>query len=207
MPVQIHEREGKSKELLGLLDAKLGRQILSASIDLGDAVISIAREGMLDFFRLLKLDAELQFSLLSDITAVDRLDETEERFEVVYHLVSLPTEHRLRIKIAVGEDSASLSSITSLWAGANYLEREVWDMYGIAFEGHPDLRRILMYDEFKGFPLRKDYPVQGKQPRIPLRHPEVENTARLMKRPLLVQISRKKDRSAERKHGDMTAPA
>lgn len=207
MPVQTHEREAKSKELLGLLDTKLGRQILSASVDLGDAVITIAREGMLDFFRLLKLDAELQFSLLSDITAVDWFDNAEERFEVVYHLVSLPTKHRLRIKIAVGEDSASLSSITSLWAGANYLEREVWDMYGITFEGHPDLRRILMYDEFKGFPLRKDYPVQGKQPRIRLRHPEVENTARLMKRPLLVQISRKKDRSPKREHGDMIPPA
>jgi len=107
---------------------------------------------------------------------------------VVYQLLSIPNRSRLTIKVPVSEDSPEVASATSLWSGASFLEREVWDMFGIRFSGHPDLRRILMYEEFVGHPLRKDYPVQGKQPRIPLRGPEVENTARRMIRPDLVTI-------------------
>ena len=92
------------------------------------------------------------------------------------------------------EENPEVDSLTGLWSVTNFLEREVWDMYGIKFKNHPDLRRIMMYDEFEGHPLRKDYPVQGKQPRVQLRHPEVENTARLMQRPALVQINSKKEK-------------
>jgi NADH-quinone oxidoreductase subunit C len=126
--------------------------------------------------------------MLLDVTAVDWLDSRPERFEVVYQLLSLSTASRLTVKVAVSESSPELPSATALWHSANFLEREVWDMFGIRFQGHPDLRRILMYEEFQGHPLRKDYPVQGKQPRIPLRMPEVENTARRMQRPDLVAI-------------------
>jgi len=186
--VSFNESGVKSQELLELLNSKLGGQIVSSGVELGDAVIVINRENLIDFFRLLKLDSELSFNMLVDLTVVDWMDHREARFEVVYHLLSLNTKHRLRVKIAVSEDDPALDSITSLWTGANYLEREAWDMYGVTFRGHPDLRRILMYDEFKGHPLRKDYPVQGKQPRIQLRYPEVENTARKMQRASLVQI-------------------
>jgi len=119
---------------------------------------------------------------------------SEDRFEIVYHLLSIPGLKRLRIKVALSEDKPEIDSATDLWTAANFLEREVWDMYGIKFRGHPDLRRILMYEEFQGHPLRKDYPVQAKQPRVPLRMPEVENTARDMKRPTLVQIRKSADR-------------
>jgi NADH-quinone oxidoreductase subunit C len=88
------------------------------------------------------------------------------RFVVVYHFFSLPLKHRLRVEVPVEEDHAEVDSLTSLWPGADWLEREVWDMFGIRFRGHPNLKRLLMYDEFVGHPLRKDYPVNKRQPLI-----------------------------------------
>jgi len=90
----------------------------------------------------------------------------DARFAVVYHFYSLAHRHRLRLVVPVEETAAELDSLTSLWPGANWLEREVWDMFGISFRGHPDLKRILMYEEFEGYPLRKDYPVKKRQPLI-----------------------------------------
>ena len=90
----------------------------------------------------------------------------KERFAVVYHFYSTARKHRLRVVVPVEEKAAEVDSLTALWVGANWLEREVWDMFGIAFRGHPDLKRILMYDEFDGHPLRKDYPVKKRQPLI-----------------------------------------
>lgn len=184
-----------SQRLLELLTTKLGSQIREAKIDLGDVVIRIPRQGMVDLFRLLKMDAELLFDLLLDVTVVDWMDKAEERFEVVYHLLSLKHLFRLRIKIWTAESKPEVDSLTSLWSAANFLEREAWDMYGVNFAGHPDQRRILMYDEFVGHPLRKDYPVQAKQPRIPLRSPEVRNTAVDMERPALVRINPRSGRN------------
>ena len=88
------------------------------------------------------------------------------RFVVVYHFYSMAHKHRLRLVVPVEEAVAEVDSLISLWAGANWLEREVWDMFGIRFRGHPDLKRILMYKEFEGHPLRKDYPVNKRQPLI-----------------------------------------
>jgi len=88
------------------------------------------------------------------------------RFTLVYHFYSIIHKHRLRLVVPVEETDASVNSLISLWPGADWLEREVWDMFGIAFRGHPDLRRILMYEEFEGHPLRKDYPVKKRQPLI-----------------------------------------
>jgi len=90
----------------------------------------------------------------------------EARFAVVYHFYSLKHKHRIRLVVPVEESEPELDSLTSLWPGANWLEREVWDMFGIRFQGHPDLKRILMYEEFEGHPLRKDYPVNKRQPLI-----------------------------------------
>jgi NADH-quinone oxidoreductase subunit C len=88
------------------------------------------------------------------------------RFAVVYHFFSTTHKHRLRLVVPVEESDPEVDSLTPLWPGANWLEREVWDMFGIVFRGHPDLRRILMYEEFEGHPLRKDYPVNKRQPLI-----------------------------------------
>jgi NADH-quinone oxidoreductase subunit C len=181
-----------AENLLSLIDARLKKHIVQSEINLGDAVIRIRREGMLDFFQALKTDPELRFDLLLSVTAVDWLDSRTERFEVVYHVMSVALRWRLRVKIDVPEERAEVDTLVGLWSSANFMERETWDMYGINFKGHPDQRRILMYDEFVGFPLRKDYPIQGKQPRVRLIHPEVRNTAVDMKRPALVQINRRR---------------
>jgi NADH:ubiquinone oxidoreductase subunit C len=90
----------------------------------------------------------------------------QARFVVVYHFFSLSLKHRLRLEVLVEEADAEVDSLTSLWAGADWLEREVWDMFGIRFRGHPNLKRILMYEEFVGHPLRKDYAVNKRQPLI-----------------------------------------
>lgn len=149
---------------------QLGAKVLSALQPQGDDVIVLERAGLRESFRLLKEDRQLSFDFLSDITAVDYWQKRQPRFEVVYQLVSLQQRRRLRVRVGVPEEDASVESLTPLWDGANFLEREVWDLYGIRFNGHPDLRRILLYDEFTGHPLRKDYPVNLCQPRVPERH-------------------------------------
>ena len=143
---------------------------------------------VLDLFHKLKEDPRYSFNMLIDITAVDWLDRRKHRFEVVYQLLSLTHLHRLTLKISVSEDHPIVDSVRSIWPAANFLEREVWDMFGIEFRGHGDLRRILLYDEFVGHPLRKDYPIRKKQPRIPLRFPELANTAEQMHRDELVKL-------------------
>jgi NADH-quinone oxidoreductase subunit C len=90
----------------------------------------------------------------------------QSRFAVVYHFYSLPHKHRLRLLVPLDEADSEVDSLSSLWAAADWLEREVWDMFGIRFRGHSDLKRILMYEEFEGHPLRKDYPVKKRQPLI-----------------------------------------
>ena len=135
----------------------------------GEETVLIRPEGVGEFFRFLKEKPGLDFDFLTDITAVDYLGKKEPRFEVVYHLRSMQWNHRLRVKTPVSGESPEVDSLTPLWPGANWLEREVWDMYGIRFRGHPNLKRILLYEEFKGHPLRKDYPVNQRQPLVPER--------------------------------------
>lgn len=162
----------------------------SFSIELGDLTAFTTPDKLLGLLTALK-GSPFEFSMLLDVTAVDWMDSREARFQLVYQLLSLSKNTRITVKVPVSESNPEAVSVTSLWRSANFLEREVWDMFGIKFTGHPDLRRILMYEEFKGHPLRKDYPVQAKQPRVPLRKPEVENTARQMKRGDLVSIGRR----------------
>ncbi len=185
------QSKGTSSELLELLQKECGELLQDAVIELGDLVVTVAPDNLAKLLTSCKKSPDLALNLLSDITAVDWMDLRDERFEVVYQLLSVSRLWRLTVKVAVSEGNPEVASVVSLWAGANFLEREVWDMFGIRFVGHPDLRRILMYEEFVGHPLRKDYPVQGKQPRIPLRAPEVENTARKMHRPDLVTIRKR----------------
>lgn len=128
----------------------------------------------MDTFRLLKEDGQTDLNFLTDMTAVDYLAKKEPRFEVVYHLTSLRTKQRLRVKVPVPETDPEVESLTPLWKGADWLEREVWDLFGIRFRGHPNLKRVLLYEEFQGHPLRKDYPVNQWQPLVPER--EVKGT-------------------------------
>ena len=103
---------------------------------------------------------------LMDLTAVDYMDRKPQRFEVVYHLYSSKHNHRVRLKIPVDEDDCLVDTLDRLYKSANWFEREVWDLYGIKFKGHPNMKRILLYEEFKGHPLRKDYPINKRQPLI-----------------------------------------
>jgi NADH-quinone oxidoreductase subunit C len=195
------------QELQTLLSEVLGAHLKNLVIDRGDVIASVSGQDILHVLKTCKENPQLGFNMLIDVTAVDWMDAREQRFEVVYQLLNLGAASRLTIKVPISESSPVIASATSIWNGANFLEREVFDMFGIRFEGHKDLRRILMYDEFVGHPLRKDYPVQAKQPRIPLRMPEVENTARRMQRPDLVSIRPKQSPIAERgaRRGDQEA--
>jgi NADH-quinone oxidoreductase subunit C len=116
----------------------------------------------------LKNDPELDFKLFLSIDCVDRLllAENDPRFEVVYLIRSLSRNEVVQLKVRVGEDKAEIPSISTVFQGANWWERFVWDFYGVKFAGHPDLRRILMYEEFVGHPLRKDYELRGRQPLV-----------------------------------------
>ena len=134
------------------------------------AVVVVPRAQLIEALRLLRDDPELSFSVLSDLTAVDYLGR-EPRFEVVYQLRSLARGHRLRVKVGLPGDDPTVASASPLWNSALWAEREVWDLFGIRFVGHPDLRRILMYPEFEGHPLRKDYPVNKRQVLVPERDP------------------------------------
>jgi len=156
------------------IQEKLGQKVLETHAFRGDETVVLAREQLRESFRLFKEDPRLGLNFLSDITAVDYWRKKEPRFEVVYHLVSLKGRQRLRVKVRVPETDLTIDSLTPLWPGANWMEREVWDLFGIRFLGHPDLRRILLYEEFQGHPLRKDYPVNLWQPLVPER--KVEGT-------------------------------
>lgn len=156
---------GPSEDSLRLLLENYPDFVLETMIPQGDATAVIRKEGLATIVAFLKQDPRLQFNVLVDITAVDYLGKAP-RFAVVYHLLSIPFLRRIRLKVFLEEPDPEVDSLTPWWGSANWLEREVWDMYGIRFRGHPGLKRILMYEEFEGHPLRKDYPIQKRQPLI-----------------------------------------
>lgn len=114
------------------------------------------------------LQKECGFNMLMDLTCVDYLhwEEKADRFEVVYNLYSMSRNERIFLRTKVAEDAATVDTVSDLWPGADWFEREVWDMFGVRFAGHPNLKRILMYEEFQGHALRKDYPYSKRQPLI-----------------------------------------
>ena len=148
----------------------LGAAVVDSHAQAGDETIVVARESWLEVHRILHGRPEFAFDFLMDLTCVDYLSE-EVRFEVVSHLYASKPNHRLRVKARVPENDPTIASLTPLWRSANWLEREAYDMFGVRFTDHPDLRRILMYPEFVGHPLRKDYPFDKRQPLIPERDP------------------------------------
>ena len=135
--------------------------VLSTKVEFGEGTVSIKRGSLLDVCRFLHDDHELYFDFITDICSVDFIGH-EERFEVVYHFYSVRHNHRIRIKTRAPENDAVIDSLCPIWKGANWLEREVYDLMGIKFIGHPDMGRILMPDDFAGHPLRKDYPTEGR---------------------------------------------
>ena len=159
------------ERIVALLNERLPGAVLGSEAVPDDDRLRLDRAYLLEAARLLKNEPSCDFKLLVDLTAVDYLGEAE-RFEWVAQLYSLTHNARLRLKVRLPE-GAELPSLCGVWRGAEPLEREVWDMFGIRFGGHPNLTRILMYESFVGHPLRKDYPLKKAQPIVPLRHPIV----------------------------------
>ncbi len=163
------------EELLDRVRELLDDAVVDSHSHFGDATVLVKRERVFESLRTLREHPDLRFNFLIDLTAVDYLGQ-DPRFEVVYHLASIETElhgtepskvrRRLRVKTRVPEDPCELDSAVEIWPAANWMEREAWDLYGVRFKGHPDLRRILLYEEFEGHPLRKDYPKERRQPLI-----------------------------------------
>ena len=164
----------QESELLTLLREELGAALLDSHAFRGDETVVITAAVLPELARRLKEDPARSFEFLMDLTAVDYLDQPQygKRFQVVYHFYSLTHNRRLRLKVPVA-DGESVPTLSHLWKAADWFEREIWDMYGIRFSDHPNLKRLLMYEEFKGHPLRKDYPVTKRQPLLkPLYEPE-----------------------------------
>lgn len=150
---------------LDALRQRFPGDIVADSLYRGDVSATVRPESIAEVARFVRDEPALRFDMPLDVTAVDYVGQ-EPRFEVVYHLYSTQHHHRLRLKARVPEHEPALPSVTPVWVGANWLERETYDMYGIRFLGHPDLRRIYLYDEFEGHPLRKDYLKEKRQPLI-----------------------------------------
>jgi len=157
----------EEKKTVDLLLQNFPGGILEVSTSLGDDIVMISREALLPVASFLKSPPH-DFTLLLDLTCVDYQHENL-RFEMVYHLFSAAQNKRLRIKTRLAENDLRIASLASVWKNANWLEREVYDLFGVRFEGHPDLRRIFMWEGFDGHPLRKDYPLRRRQPIIRLR--------------------------------------
>ena len=160
-----------SERVLSVLKERFGDSIVETHSHLGDDTAVIAPALWKEVCQFLRDDPAMAFDMCVDLCGVDYPDH-DPRFEVVLHLYSISKRHRVRLKARVGDaegERAELDSITDVWPGANWFEREAWDLMGVKFKGHPDLRRILMYPEFQGHPLRKDYPAQKAQPLVPYR--------------------------------------
>ena len=157
---------------LDCLKEKFGDAILESSSHLGNETAVVSKVKVVEILRFLRDTKGLEFGMMIDLAGADYPGRAE-RFEVVYHLYSLVTHKRIRLKVRLAESDLSLPSIDSLYKAANWFEREAFDMFGIRFEGHPNLKRILTFEEFEGHPLRKDYPV-NKRPKIPTPDPLIK---------------------------------
>ncbi len=170
-------------DTIARLQERFGEDILHAHSFRGDDTALVRREALFAVAQFLK--DELQFNMLMDETCVDLLHmpacETHptpnQRFEFVAHFYSIAHNRRIRIKARAPESDARFRSLYALYKSANFMEREIFDMYGVEMEGHPDLRRILLYEEFEGHPLRKDYPISRQQPLIPMTLESVDSSS------------------------------
>ena len=139
----------------------------------GETTIVVPRELLRAAAERCHEDAKLQYNFLTDATCVDRTP-AEPRFELNYHLVSIPRQEKVRLRVWLSGSDPTVDSLVPVWPGANWLEREIFDLFGIRFNGHPDLRRILLPDDWEGHPLRRDYPVEGYR--------DVPNTGELFRK-------------------------
>lgn len=143
------------------LREKFPDAVLATAEYRGQASVTLSGDSILEVCKYLHNEPDMNFKYLRDLTAVDYMGMRDTRFEVIYHLYSISNRSMIRLKVPVEESRAEVDSISSIWSGANWHERECYDLLGISFKGHPDHRRILMPEDWEGHPLRKDYPVTG----------------------------------------------
>jgi NADH-quinone oxidoreductase subunit C len=155
-----------SQNVLDRLKAQFtGGELLETGSQHGDEWARVRRDAWIAVATFLRDDPATKMEMFIDLTVVDRFS-TEPRFDVVLHVYSVSLKQRIRLYAGVSEEEPTVETLCSVWAGANWFEREAYDLYGVRFKGHPDLRRILMYPEFVGHPLRKDYPKEKRQPLV-----------------------------------------
>ena len=158
-------QEGQTPSLLAAaLQREHPEWVTNVLEALGETTITVPREHVVAACTFLKGEPGLEFNFLSDLCGFDRGPEEEPRFEVNYHLFSTTKFHRLRLKVLLNEADAHVPSVTSIWRTANWHERETYDLFGVIFDEHPDLRRILLPDDWQGHALRKDFPLRGYEP-------------------------------------------
>jgi NADH-quinone oxidoreductase subunit C len=165
-------------EIARALEAEFGPDVLEVTSFRGQATVIVNRDRIVRICWWLRDDPGTRMEFLSDLCAVD-YPKREHRFEVVYNLYSLTQRHRIRIKVRLPEDELSVDSVVSIWRGADWFEREAFDLFGIEFRGHPDLRRLLLPDNWQGYPLRKDYPLKGPED---WEYPEYEEAMEMHRR-------------------------
>jgi NADH-quinone oxidoreductase subunit C len=159
-----------SQAVVEAIQKRFAGAIVSTHAWRGDETVVLKRESLVEVARFLKEDPAMDFKLPIDVCGVDYLGRKEPRFEVVYHLYSLTKRHRIRLKVEVDEAEGQcwVPTLTGVYRGVSWFEREVWDMFGVRFKDHPKHLRILLYEEFEGHPLRKDFPQRGYQPLLPM---------------------------------------
>jgi len=148
-----------NEELLKRIGEKFDQQVTIVGEPYGLLTVETGREQIIDLLTFLKTDAALQFIFLTDITAI-HYPEQEKQIGIIYHLHSLTTNTRIRIKVFLTDGDVHIPTATVLWDGANWMERETYDFFGVIFDGHPDLRRILNVDDMTAFPMRKEFPLE-----------------------------------------------
>ncbi len=161
---QFYEKGLESAEIVEKIKERFPEEIVEVIESKDRFSVVVKRGRIFDICKFLHDDPSLSFDHLQDLTAVDYLKKKEPRFEVIYNLYSIRYRNKIRLKAQVPEDDPSIRSVVPIWAGANWHERECFDMFGIVFKGHPDLRRILLPEDWEGHPLRKDYPLKGPEP-------------------------------------------
>jgi len=149
-------------EIAEKIKDKFPEEVLDITEFRGQVSVIVNRDRIVDICNYLHEESEIWMDYLTDLCGVD-YPGRRLRFEVVYNLYSLRYRHRIRLKVLLPEEDPSIDSVVSIWNSANWFEREVYDMFGIIFKGHPDLRRILMPEDWEGYPLRKDYPLRGPE--------------------------------------------
>lgn len=157
----------EKQKITEILKNKFPEETLDIKKEFGDTVLQFRRDDLVEIMSFLQNKPQ-DYAMLLDLTCIDYLGRIP-RFEMVYHVFSLSRNERLRLTCGVKEEDPVIDSLTGLWKNADWLEREVFDMFGIRFNGHPYLKRLFMYDGFEGHPLRKDYPLRRQQPKMPLK--------------------------------------